>query len=250
MLTHNELISKFKELGIKDGDVILLHSSFKSLGTVCSGPDYVIHALLDILGKNGTLIVPTFNFDFCNGSSFNVNETPSQMGIITELIRKNPDSIRTKDPVYSFAIIGKLKEKLGNLVYESSYGKDSMFAQLRKHDGKILIIGLAYNDSMTFFHHAEEMEGCDYRYFKEFDGNLIDFDGTEQKTKIKIFVRNLEKKVETDVDKMGVILENKGLVNKIKIGDVDIKFLDVNQVYIHTAEELKNNPHILCKFNS
>ena len=30
----------------------------------------------------------------------------------------------------------------------------------------------------------------------------------------------------------------------------NVKILDANQVYIRTAEELKNNPHILCKFNS
>ena len=250
MLTCNELISKFKELGIKEGDVILVHSSFNSLGTVSNGPDDVIDALLHVIGKNGTLIVPTFNFDFCNGDTFNLNETPSQMGIITEFVRLNPNSLRTKDPVYSFAIMGKLKEKLGNLVYNSCYGNDSMFAKLRKYNGKILIIGLTYNNSMTFFHHIEEIEGCDYRYFKEFNGNLINSDGTEQRTKIKIFVRNLEQKVETDVNKMGVILENNGLVNKIKIGNADVKILDANQVYIRTAEELKNNPHILCKFNS
>ncbi len=249
MMTSDDLISKFKELGIKEGDVILVHSSFNSLGNISNDPDEVINALLTVLGKNGTLIVPTFNFDFCNGKLFNVNETPSQMGIITEFVRKNPSSIRTKDPVYSFAIMGKLKDELGKLVYDSCYGKDSMFSQLRKYNGKILIIGLAYNDSMTFFHHIEEMEGCDYRYFKEFSGNIIDFDGINKKTKIKIFVRNLEKKVETDVDKMGVILENDGLVNSIKIGTADVKFLDANQVYNRTVKELKTNPHVLCKFN-
>ena len=250
MITYDELISKFKKLGIKNDDVVLVHSSFNSLGPVSNGPSDVIDALLSVLGKNGTLIVPTFNFDFCNGNSFDVNETPSQMGVITEFVRKNPNSTRTKDPVYSFSIMGNLKEKLGNLDYDSCYGKDSMFAQLRKYNGKILIIGLAYNDSMTFFHHVEELEGCDYRYFKEFRGNLIDFDGTQKRTKIKIFVRNLEKKVETDVDKMGVILEDNGLVNKIKIGNADVKFLDANQVYNKTIEELKNNPYVLCKFNS
>ena len=249
-MTNDVLISKFKELGVKEDDVLLVHSSFNSLGNISNDPNDVIDALLEILGKNGTLIFPTFNFDFCNGVPFNVNETPSQMGIITEFVRKNPNSIRTKDPVYSFAIMGKLRKELGNLVYESCYGKNSMFAQLRKHNGKILIIGLAYNDSMTFFHHIEEIEGCDYRYFKEFNGNIIDFDGTHKKTKIKIFVRNLEKKVQTDVNKMGKILENDGLVNKIKIGNGDMKFLDANQVYTRTTEELKNNPHILCKFNS
>ena len=75
-------------------------------------------------------------------------------------------------------------------------------------------------------------------------------DGTQKRTKIKILVRNLEKKVETDVDKMGVILEDNGLVNKIKIGNADVKFLDANQVYNKTIEELKNNPYVLCKFNS
>ena len=88
MMTSDDLILKFKELGIKEGDVILVHSSFNSLGNISNDPDEVINALLTVLGKNGTLIVPTFNFDFCNGKLFNVNETPSQMGIITEFVRK------------------------------------------------------------------------------------------------------------------------------------------------------------------
>ena len=139
-MTSDDLISKFKELGIKEGDVILVHSSFNSLGNISNDPDEVINASLTVLGKNGTLIVPTFNFDFCNGKLFNVNETPSQMGIITEFVRKNPSSIRTKDPVYSFAIMGKLKDELGKLVYDSCYGKDSMFSQLRKYKGMYIII--------------------------------------------------------------------------------------------------------------
>lgn len=250
MLDFKKLISEFKRIGLKKNDVVLVHSSFKSFGEVEGGPQTVIDALVSVLGPKGTLITPTFNFNFCNGELFNVNETPSQTGIITEFMRKNPNSIRTKDPVYSFSIMGKLKEELGNLVYDSCYGKYSMFAQLRKYNGKIMIIGLAYNNSMTFFHHVEEMEGCDYRYFKEFNGNIIDLDGTNKKTKIKIYVRNLEKKVETDVDKMGVILENDGLVDNLKIGNADVKFLDANQVYVRTAKELKNNPYVLCKFNS
>ncbi len=250
MLKLEDLVLNFIELGLKPSDVVLVHSSFKSFGCIEGGPQTVIDALTEIVGKNGTLIFPAFNFDFSSkGSTFDVKKTPSQMGILTEFARKSPNSKRTLDPIYSFVVLGNLKDELGNLVYKNSYGANSMFAKLREKNGMIMIIGLKYNDSVTFFHHIEEMQKVDYRFPKEFQGEIIGYDDERKKGKITLYVRNLEIGTLTDVDKMGVILENENIVKIQKIGNSLVKLMDANKVYARTIQEMKKNPHILCKFN-
>jgi aminoglycoside 3-N-acetyltransferase len=249
MLSFNDLVLEFTELGLKNGDIVLVHSSYKSFSKVEGGPQTVIDALLSVIGAEGTLIAPTFNFDFCQGKPFDIRKTPSQMGVITELVRNNPQSIRVFHPIYSFSIIGKLAGELGNLRYKSSYGKDSIFGKLRELDGKIMVIGLPYNHSMTFFHHIEEMEGCDYRYFKDFKGLVTDNQGKTYDDTFTMFVRDIDKGVETAVDPMGEILEQEGVVNLRKIGEAIVRLMKANDVYRITAIKMKENPYLLYQVN-
>ena len=59
MYTFEELVEGFRELGVKEGDTLLVHSSYKSLGEVDGGPATVVRALEAVLGtdKDGTLIM-------------------------------------------------------------------------------------------------------------------------------------------------------------------------------------------------
>ncbi len=247
MITFNELVFYFKEIGLVEGDVLLVHSSYKSLGDIVGGPQTIIDALCSILLPKGTLIVPNFNFDFCSGQPFDIMKTPSQMGIISEMVRKNRESKRNLHPVYSFSFLGNLTEKLSKLTYESSYGKESIFYKLRELNAKIMTIGLPYNNSMTFFHHIEEMEGCDYRFFKEFNGKITNEKNETYDGKITIFVRDLEKGVETSVDRMEEILKNEGIIKIKKIGNSRIQIAAANDIYDRTAKEMKIDPHVLIK---
>ena len=246
-VSFDELILNFQKLGLANGDVLLVHSSYKSFGGVEGGPQTVIDALRSILTEEGTLIVPTFNYDFCDGKPFDVQKTPSKMGIISELVRTNSISKRTFDPVFSFAILGKHRDYLADLKNEHSFGPNSIFAKLRELNAKIMIIGLTYNQSMTFFHHIEEIQGCDYRYFKEFKGIITNYDDVKQDGKIILFVRDIERGVQNAVDKMGSIMELEGIVKNTIIGESEIKIMNVNDVYKRTVEEMEKNPHILIK---
>jgi aminoglycoside 3-N-acetyltransferase len=249
MIDKQEIVDGLKELGLAKGDIVLVHSSFKSFGGVNGGAQTVIDSILDVIQVEGTLIVPTFNFDFCEGKPFDVKRTPSHMGIITELVRRNSNSRRLLHPIHSFSIIGKLSEELGSLRYKSTYGKNSLFAKLRDLGGKIMIIGLQYNQSMTFFHHIEEMEGCDYRYFKKFTGEITDDGGNTYIDWFTFFVRDLDRG-ETHVDPMGDILEQKGIVNIQKIGGSTVKLMKANDVYNLTAQEMKKTPYLMYKLNT
>ncbi len=245
MLTLDQLVSEFRTLGIAPGDTLLVHSSYKSLGGVEGGPQTVIDALLAALGEEGTLIMPNFNFDFCKGAPWDVRTTPSHMGAITELVRNDPRAKRVFHPIYSFAVIGKHAENLTAERYVSSYGKASVFGKLRQLDGKIMVIGLSYTNSMTFFHHVEEMEGADYRYMKSFTGQVTDWDGTTREATYTMLVRDIERGVHTEVDPMGVLMEQAGVITVSRIGEAKVSLMRADEVYAFTAREMRREPGLL-----
>lgn len=247
MLTLENLVEGFRELGVEQGDTLLVHSSYKSFGEVDGGPQTVIRALEAALGTegDGTLIMPTFNFDFNKGAPWDVRTTPSKMGVLTELVRKDPRARRVFHPFYSFAVLGKHAEMLGSLRYKSAYERNSVFGKLRDLDGKIMVIGLSYTNSMTFFHHIEQMEGVDYRFLKQFTGEVTDENGNTYTDTFEMLVRDIDKGVVTEVDPMGFLMEEKGIIKVRKIGEANVKLMKANEVYEFTAREMKRDPFLL-----
>lgn len=250
MLTFDKLVNEFQAIGLEAGDTLLVHSSYKSFGGIDGGPQTIIDALTHVLGDEGTLIIPTFNFDFCKGQPWDVRETPSKMGIITELARKDPRSRRVFHPIYSFAILGRQADYLTKDRYKSSYERGSVFGKLRELDGKIMVIGLSYNDSMTFFHHVEELEGVDYRYLKTFTGMVTDEDGNTYEDSFQMLVRDIEQGVETMVDPMGELAEQAGIIKSHQIGEAAVRLMRANEIYEFTAREMRNNPRLLYEIKS
>jgi aminoglycoside 3-N-acetyltransferase len=193
--------------------------------------------------------MPTFNFDFCKGIPWDIRSTPSHMGIITNLVREHPDAKRVFHPIYSFAVLGKHAGYLTEGRYKSSYGENSVFGLLRELDGKIMIVGLSYTNSMTFFHHIEEMEGVDYRFMKSFTGMVTDEDGYTYEDTFTMLVRDLEKGVVTEVDPMGELMEAAGIVSVDQIGEATVKLMKANDVYSFTAREMRRDPMLLYQID-
>jgi aminoglycoside 3-N-acetyltransferase len=249
MITKNDLISDLKKLGLSQNDVVLVHSSFKSFGGVVGGPQTVIDAILELLGKEGTLIVPTFSWDFCNKIPFDVRHSPSKQGIISEMVRQNPISKRILHPIYSFSIIGKLSKKLSNLKYESSFGRDSLFGKLREINGKILLIGVKFIEANTFIHHVEEVIGTDYRFLKKFEGYVIDKNENKTWDYFYMNVKPLDGTVETNFDRIEKLCESNDITNSIKIGNSTVKLMNAKELFDFTYKEIQKDPHLLCNLH-
>lgn len=193
----------WEEAGLAAGDTVLIHSSIKrtiqrlkAKGRPAD-PQLVLQSLLNVLGDQGTLLLPLFNFDFPKTKFFDIRSTPSQMGALTEAGRLHPDAVRTGHPIDSFAVIGKHRALFDGLDNQSGYGADSPFGLLRQLDGKIGVIDLEDQYSMTFYHHVEQMVGVDYRYLKEFTGTYVDREGNVSQRTYSLLVRYLEQGVES-----------------------------------------------------
>jgi aminoglycoside 3-N-acetyltransferase len=107
-----------------------------------------------------------------------------------------------------------------------------------------MVIGLSYIIH-DFFHHVEEMEGVDYRYMKSFTGPVTDWDGTTSEQTFTMLVRDIDRGVHTEVDPMGALMEQAGIITVRQIGEAKVCLMKANKVYEFTAREMKRKPTLL-----
>lgn len=249
MNTVDFLTSEWKLSNLNSGDTILIHSSLKSISQYLYKNGYkkfsvadIFDSFLQAVGTNGTLLFPLFNFEFTQTKFFDIKNTKSQMGSLSEYARNYTGSIRTGHPIYSFAAIGKNAHHLEGLDNISGYGIDSPFALLKELQGKIGILGLEDQNSMTFYHYVEESMMVDYRYFKEFNGTYIDKDGIKKNKTYKLFVRNLERGVETRVNPMGELLWEKGIYKGFRHNEPNFfRTINAVELFSETKDIIDNN---------
>jgi len=162
--TRARLARDLSAMGVREGDVLLVHSSLRAIGWVDGGPAAVISALRDVLGPRGTLVMPVFTFNVSGWGvgAFDVASTPSRVGLITEVFRRSPGVLRSKHPTHSVAAVGPLAAELieGPLEY-SPLGKGSPLDRVRLAGGKILMIGVGQDRNSTL-HLAECLAPAPY----------------------------------------------------------------------------------------
>ena len=120
------------------------------------------------------------------------------MGLLTETARLHPKSERTGASNVFLCAIGKESNKFKIIDNKSAYGKDSPFNLIRELGGKIGVLDLEEQLSMTFYHHVEEMNNVDYRYHKDFEGIYVDEFGVSSEKTYSIFVRDLDRNIKTN----------------------------------------------------
>jgi len=217
-VNFNQYISEFlSKGGVNKNEKILLHSNIKNLYRILLNEkfkfkiDDIANCFIDFIGPEGTLIIPAFNFKFCIGEKFSIKNTKSEMGVLSETFRNISEKNRTWHPVYSFSLHGKIPyDQLEKKNY-SAYGKKSLFNWLLENEGKISILDLPDQNSMTFYHFVEEYHNVNWRFHKNFYGEYEDFDNNISKINASIFVRKINEGIVTDVTNMEKILWEKNL---------------------------------------
>jgi len=215
--SSNYLINLWKSGYIHRGDTLLLHCDIRQVLRnsirlhLNISPKNIFESLIEYLGPNGTLLLPLFNFGFAHGVKFDINLTKSEMGVLSEVGRNTSGSIRTGHPIYSFAVIGNQVNLFNGIDNFSGYGDDSPFSILHKIEGKIAVLNLPDQKSMTFYHYVEECRNVTYRYHKKFTGDYVESNGNVAQRTYGLFVRDLDRGIITDVNRMGDRLWNLGL---------------------------------------
>ena len=167
------------KLGLRRGDTVLVHASLSSIGWVDGGADTVVRAVREIIGPEGTLVVPTMTADNSDPSrwgitrgeivpderwpalrdsvsAFDPASTPSYgMGAIAETVRTWKGAVRSAHPQTSFAAVGHDAEALmAGHDRRCHLGRASPLAKLLKRRARVLLVGVPW-DVCTVFHYAE-----------------------------------------------------------------------------------------------
>ena len=214
-------------------------------------PNILIDVLIEKVGTNGTLIFPTYNWDFCQGIAFDYNNTISKVGSLTNVALKRDDFKRTKHPIYSFAVYGKDKDYLCSLENKSSFGMDSPFNYFYKNNAKNLFINVDYQSSATFIHNVEEKIGVEYRYLKDFTADYIDESNNKSERTYSMYVRYLDKDVITTINPMhDIFIKNECIYEIWYKKNIYLRLLDMKKAYdLVELDILKNNARNIVKYD-
>ncbi|MFB5085875.1 AAC(3) family N-acetyltransferase [Psychrobacillus sp. PGGUH221] len=244
MINVSEIVSLFQ---LKKGDIVLVASDMMSLALRARETkskfnlNEWIDKLIEEIGDEGTLLFPTYNWDFSNGLGFDYKNTFSKTGSLSKTALMRNDFTRTNHPIYSFAVWGKDQEKLNSMNNRSSFGEDSPFGYLHKNGAKMIMINVDYQNSFTFVHYVEEMEQVEYRFSKEFTGQIIDVNGVERIDTYSMYVRDIDKGVQTRVNPIGDLIEKQGAAICHIEDNVSYRVIDLKKAYEIIRQDILYN---------
>ena len=251
-LTKEDIVESFRKCGIKSGSVLMLHLDgiFLSQMQPMSKKDrYTLffEALNEVLGPEGTLVIPTFTYSATKGEPFSVEETPSTVGDLTEYFRKMPVVKRTRDPIFSVAVIGQKTNQFCEVRVGDSFGKNSIFDLLDQSNAWLGCVASKF--LVTYTHFVEQSVGVDYRHFKNFEYRIIE-NGVEQKGVLKYYVRDLKRKSEMELSLLEKRLKEKEQFQIGKIGRFSISLVSCKDFRREAEYLISVNGNALIKDGS
>lgn len=176
IVIKQDVVEALTKSGVKKGQNIFVHASLSRLGFVCGGAQIIIEALLESVGEDGTIVMPSQswkNLDPTTGvhweepeewwpiirahwPAYDKDITPTNsMGAVAEMFRRWPGARRSDHPARSVAAWGKYA---GDLTRDHDlsniFGDGSPLGRFYQLDGFVLLIGVGY-DKITVLHLAD-----------------------------------------------------------------------------------------------
>ncbi len=249
ILTQNDLVKKFKEIGIVEGDSVLVHSSLSRIGYLEDGPKTLVDALIESVGNEGNILMPTspnavFQLDYIrNTPFFDVLHSPSKTGKITEYFRTIEGCKRSLHPTEPVSAFGPkadyfVNEHFGEL---TPYNEKSPFYKVSEAGGKILYIGVGLSMAGTNLHTLED--AVDFKfpvYYPEvFNFEVIDDKGERHQVKTKVHDPAWSKK--RKCDELIPMFVEQGAIDKVKIGEAESLLVDAKRFLSVMIEQYKTS---------
>jgi aminoglycoside N3'-acetyltransferase len=250
LISKGQLIGDLKKLGINEGDHLGVALSLKSIGYVDGGPDAFIDALLEAVGPNGTIMMPTYNRSFHlseintklnkKDHIFDPSSTKADTGLVPNTLIERKEAIRSKHPTHSVTAIGEMAKNLTE-EYDKGLSPYSPYSKLAKIGGKVLCIGI--NDRIVAIRHEAQFLAGLLNVVPPRRG--IKFRNESKNIKIFIFknaggcTRRLPELVNN--------IRKRGLLKEGQIGSAKALLINARDFLEITSKLLRNNPTLnLC----
>ncbi len=251
-MTATERIKKdLINLGIKKGDSVMMHCSYKALGEKVS-PEEFFAAFLEVLGEDGTLILPAFSYRTVTYDEplFDRDLTPSCVGFLPEWFRTEMKGVkRSLHATHSCTAIGKNADYFikGHELDATPVGENSPISKLPLIGGKILILG-SHPDHNTTLHGVEEKAGAPYIFDRAKTVNYILKDG-DRETVLPSLRHDFHKEGFYYDQKYGRILEllDKEDYTFAPVLKAECYLMSAKAVWQKGVEKLKTDPYFFVE---
>ncbi len=271
-ITRERLVGDLQSLGICEGDVVLLHSSLKSIGYVDGGPNTVLAAFIEVITRSGTLVAPTYHmvnynmYDTCLDKKyvFDPRTADTFLGLIPSAFLKFPGVERSIHPTHSVSAVGKDAKYIteAHHLASTTFGTDSPWDRLMKLDGKVLGLGVTMSP-VGLYHTLEDTLLEEFpiaaRMAETFQLSCRDWDGSLIKVPVNPHDPKIaEKRIDRNTylaDYFGNEFSHAGLLRVGKVGEAVSWWTSARKFYDHllvlmnegitiysTPDELKRRP--------
>jgi len=256
IVLKQDILTALENAGVCKGQTIMVHTSLSSLGFVCGGAQIVIEALMESVGMDGTIMMPTQSWKNLdptagvhweepeewwqiirdNWPAYDKDITPTNtMGAVAEMFRKWPKTLRSDHPARSVAANGKYAEHLTRGHDLSNiFGEGSPIAKLYELDGYVLLIGVGY-DKNTSLHLADVRANYPGKHNSTEYSALLENGKRVWKEYSTLYVDG------EDFEKIGEAFEKECLVQKASLGNGMITLMKQKELVDFATKWIEEN---------
>lgn len=234
MVTRKQLVADLRALGVEPGMDLMVHSSLSAIGQVEGGAETVVDALLQAVGKRGTLLAPSFNHR--GAEVYNPLTTPTTNGAIPDALWRRASAERSMQPTHAVAAIGRRAADYCRGHLEAGiWAQDSPIGKLVHGGGYILALGTTHYTS-TAYHVAEMSVPCGCLEPFANPNSIVRDDGKVEEV-LGLAWRSAECPVSPT--KLDGALDRRGLQRRGKVGAADCELVRAYDLWQMRREHLR-----------
>jgi len=244
--TEDDIVQCLRQLGVSEGDILFSHIAMLPLGLIAGdAASQFISALKTVLGDTGSFITPTYSYTFCQGETFDLKHTPSQVGAFGQAFIEKHQFLRSGDPNFSVTGFGPIVASLFKDLPKTSFGKNCLYQRLEENNAKVCNFGLSLS-YLTPIHYIEKEMQVPYRFDKTFSGEIINGSGKHYQ-EWDYFVRYITTASEPDCSRLQQAGEKLQLVKKARLGLGEVTLCSMKEYFALARRKVKENPWFLVK---
>lgn len=179
--TADDLVALMCNMGMKKGSTVFVHSSMTEFYNYKGSAKELIEKIIEAIGDEGTLMMPAYpknksklmksiaDKDNENKVFFDVNNTPSGAGYLSEVFRTYPGVVRSINIQHSVCAYGRLAKYFTSEHHKSitAWDEFSPYHKMSKMKTLVFAFGLPYFLG-TMIHCTESLLRDKYVYFSLF----------------------------------------------------------------------------------
>jgi aminoglycoside 3-N-acetyltransferase len=248
---HLDLKRAYRELGLNNFPVVMVRSDLRCLGRYSDMsreglPKAHFEAMAEAMDPNSTLIVSTASTSLCNTQiPFDINNTPSEMGIFSEYVRNIPGAVRSFHPFISWTALGPEAKSICCDISRHGFGLETPKARMIEKNALMVSIGANPRTTCTTVHHVEFIMGVPYRYVKEFMHPVIRNDAVLiEPFYLYVWYRGMDFKRDTNRKIFKRFLDEGNRISLQSVGRGAIYAYSMRDFYISTVKAFREDIYI------